>query len=114
MPIVVSLLESARTTRMLRSASFVRSILSAKGPSSFNVRHVRGAPDRKLQCNGGAFARIRLDLQGPTDERGPLAHRQQPDRLRTTRGLHEIEADAVVGHMQDPIACRSLPHDADR
>src|SRR5688500_18553823 len=99
MLIVVSRLESVRTTRMCRSASFVRLILSAKGPSSFNVRHVRGALDRKLECNGGAFARVLLDLKGPTDERGPLAHGQEIHGLRTTRRVHQIEADAVVGHV---------------
>jgi len=36
------------------------------------------------------------------------------DLFRTSRGLHQVEADAVVGHVQDPVARRPLPHDADR
>src|SRR6185503_15145305 len=114
MPIVVSRLESARTTRMLRSVSFVRSILSANGPSSFNMRRASGALVRKLECNGGALARTRLDLQRPTDERSALAHRQKTDGLRAARCLHQVEANAVVRHVQDPVAGRSLPDDADR
>src|SRR5437867_2172885 len=114
MPMVVSRLESARTTRMLRSASFVRSILSAKGPSSFTMRRACGALDRKLQCNGGPLAGARLDLQAPTDELSPFAHRQETDRLRAARRFHEVEADPIVGHMQYPVSGRPLPHDADR
>src|SRR5207244_7753867 len=99
-PMDVSRLESARQTRILRSASFVRSILSAKGPSSFTVRRGRGALDRKLQCNGGTLAGARLDLQAATDELGSFAHRQESDRLRAARRLHEVEADPVVGDMK--------------
>src|SRR5438034_5609999 len=114
MPMVVSRLECARTTRMLRSASFVRSILSAKGPSSFTMRRACGALDRKLQCNGGPLTGARLDLQAPTDELSPFAHRQETDRLRAARRFHEVEADPIVGHMQYPVSGRPLPHDADR
>src|SRR6185503_3696319 len=113
-PIVVRRLESARTTRMFRSMSFVRSILSANGPSSFTMRRACGALVRKLECNGGAFARARLDLKASADQRSALAHRQETDGLRTSRGLHQVEADAVVGNVQDPVARRPLPHDADR
>src|SRR6267378_555606 len=112
MPIVVSRLESARTTRIMRSVFL--SILSAKGPSSFSVCRVSGPLDRKLECNGGTLPRTRLDLQTPTDERGSLTHRQQTDGLRAARCLHEIESDPVICDVQDPVARRALPHDPDR
>src|SRR3990170_2707746 len=101
MPMVVSRLESASTTRMLRSVPF--SILSAKRPSSFTVRHGSGALDGKLKCNGGALTGVRLDLQGATDELGALAHREESHGLRATRGLHEVEADAVIRDVKHPV-----------
>src|SRR5713226_425269 len=106
-PRLVRRLESARTTRMLRS------VLSAKRPSSFAAGGGLRALDREEQCNRGALPGRRLDLQSSADELRALAHREQSDRLRAPRGLHQVESDAVVGHVQDPARRGALPDDAD-
>src|SRR6266851_2160663 len=106
-PIAVRRLESARTMRMERS------VFSAKRPSSFAVRGRLDSLRWEQECNGGALARHRLDLQRTTDELGTFAHREQPDRFRAARGLHQIEAASVVGDMQRPRRGRALPYHAD-
>src|SRR5438034_1671135 len=107
MPMAVRRLESARTTRMARS------VFSAKRPSSFSESHWFDGLRREQECNRGALPGHRLHLQRAADELGALAHRQQADGLRAARGLHQIEAGAVVGDMQRPGARRSRPDDAD-
>src|SRR5438093_254508 len=82
-------LASARTMRM------VRSVFSAKRPSSFAIRRRLDSLRWEQECNGGALARHRLDLQRTTDELGAFAHREQADRFRAARGLHQVEAAAV-------------------
>src|SRR5438093_3209023 len=101
MPRVVRRLASARTIRMAFSG------LSAKRfPLLLDAQW-------KQECNGGALARRRLDLQLRADELGPLAHREQPDRSLPARDLHQVEPDAIVGAVHDPLVLGPLPDDAD-
>src|SRR5256885_4883242 len=99
MPRVVRRLASARTIRMAFSG------LSAK--------RVPLLAQWKQECNGGALARRRLGLQLRADELGPLAHRKQPDGSLAARDLDQVEADAVVGAVHDPLVLGLLPDDAD-
>src|SRR5258708_4460708 len=56
-------------------------------------------------------------VQPTVDELGAHAHRQQSERTLAPRHLHEVESDAVIGAMHDPLIpilrVGALPHDAD-
>src|SRR4029077_19832846 len=99
MPSVVRRLASARTIRMAFSG------LSAK--------RVPLLARWKQQCKGGPLSGRRLPLQSPADELRAFAHREQPDGPPPARHLHDVEADAVVGAVHEPLVLRPLPDDPD-
>src|SRR5256885_2564058 len=98
-----------RVVRRLASASTMRIAFSG-----LSAKRVPLLARWKQECNGGPLPGRRLDLQPRPDQLRALAHREQPHGSLAARDLHDVEADAVVGAVHQPLILGFLPHDADR
>src|SRR5438045_5334000 len=98
-----------RVVRRLASASTMRIAFSG-----LSAKRLPLLARWKQECNGGALSGCRLHLQARSDELRPFAHREESDGPLAAGDLHDVEADAIVGAVHQPLIVRALPDDAHR